>query len=377
MLNEAETIGANWVNTENPWAENEIVSTVLVESERTTATRGAKNLLAVTGSNNVVNALDYELNTIVAADTLVPLLEARLDAIPNLTITESQISDLGTYLTSESDPVISAIFNAQTILHATSDNTPVALTISEQTVVGRLTGGNIAAIALGIADNNVMQVDGTLNAGEYVRVTASGFESRTESEFKGDFNLAIGTNVQAFDADLTTYAGITPSANVQTLLGAADFAAFKTSLSLNSVENTALSTWAGSANLNTFASEGVNTSEVEAELKTDVKGFTVYVPIATTVVPLFKTSHAITITEIAGFTDTGTATFNIEQRAETTPNTAGTDVMSADVVADNNQQEQAGFNDATVPANTWLVAVFSAVATNPGFCHATVRFTID
>lgn len=64
--------------------------------------------------------------------------------------------------------------------------------------------------------------------------------------------LTIGTNTQAYNANLTTYAGIAPSANVQTLLGAANYAAFKTSLSLNSVENTALSTWAGTANITTL-----------------------------------------------------------------------------------------------------------------------------
>ncbi len=46
--------------------------------------------------------------------------------------------------------------------------------------------------------------------------------------------LAIGTNVQAYNANLTTYAGIAPSANVQTLLGAADFSAFRTSLTVYS-----------------------------------------------------------------------------------------------------------------------------------------------
>jgi hypothetical protein len=44
--------------------------------------------------------------------------------------------------------------------------------------------------------------------------------------------VAIGTNVQAYDADLTTYAGITPSANVQTLLGSANYSAFRSSLGL-------------------------------------------------------------------------------------------------------------------------------------------------
>lgn len=44
--------------------------------------------------------------------------------------------------------------------------------------------------------------------------------------------LVIGTNVQAFDTDLSTYAGIPPSANVQSVLGAANFAAIRTLLTL-------------------------------------------------------------------------------------------------------------------------------------------------
>jgi len=74
-------------------------------------------------------------------------------------------------------------------------------------------------------------------------------------------SLVPGTDVQAYDADLTTYAGITPSANVQTLLGSADYAAFKSSLSLNNVENTALSTWAGTANITTLGTISSGTWE--------------------------------------------------------------------------------------------------------------------
>lgn len=44
--------------------------------------------------------------------------------------------------------------------------------------------------------------------------------------------LTIGTDVQAYDADLDTYAGITPSSDVQTLLAVADYDAARTALGL-------------------------------------------------------------------------------------------------------------------------------------------------
>jgi len=56
--------------------------------------------------------------------------------------------------------------------------------------------------------------------------------------FVTSLTLTIGTDTQAWDADLDTYAGITPSANVQTLLGGADFAAVTTSLGLTIGTNT-------------------------------------------------------------------------------------------------------------------------------------------
>ena len=42
--------------------------------------------------------------------------------------------------------VMESDYNANTVLAATSDNTPTALTVGEQTVVGRITSGNIAAL---------------------------------------------------------------------------------------------------------------------------------------------------------------------------------------------------------------------------------------
>jgi len=44
--------------------------------------------------------------------------------------------------------VATTIFDAQTIIMATLDNTPLALTVAEQTVVGRVTGGTINDLAI-------------------------------------------------------------------------------------------------------------------------------------------------------------------------------------------------------------------------------------
>jgi uncharacterized cupin superfamily protein len=52
------------------------------------------------------------------------------------------------------------------------------------------------------------------------------------SAMRTQLSLVPGTNVQAYDADLATYAGITPSANIQTFLGAANYAAMRTQLGL-------------------------------------------------------------------------------------------------------------------------------------------------
>lgn len=118
--------------------------------------------------------------------------------------------------------------------------------------------------------------------------------------------------------------------------------------------------------------------DVVNPLRTQSVNFTVMDTVKTggEVVWAWKTPYAITITEIASYTDANTVTFNIEQRAEATPGTAGTDCMSADQVADTDQQETTSFADATVPANTWLTCVVSAAGDVGRFC-VTIRFTID
>jgi hypothetical protein len=74
-----------------------------------------------------------------------------------------------------------------------------------------------------------------ITGGSTSAVTSTAFaesilDDADEATFKATVNLEIGTDVQAYDADLSTYAGITPSANVQTMLGSADNSAILTNI---------------------------------------------------------------------------------------------------------------------------------------------------
>lgn len=107
----------------------------------------------------------------------------------------------------------------------------------------------------------------------------------------------------------------------------------------------------------------------------DTLSFTWGVMDTTTVgtLPGWKVPFNITIIELSAYTDANTCTFNIEERAETTPNTAGTDVMASDLVADNDQQEQTSFSNATIDINDWLVPTISATG-DVSIFSITVRY---
>jgi len=96
----------------------------------------------------------------------------------------------------EDDVILKSLFDAHTILYATSDNTPVALSVTEQTVVGRITSGNIIAlsvaqlqallfsIALGteilMGENFSLKLDAALSAdGKYCGIVETGTAGAT------------------------------------------------------------------------------------------------------------------------------------------------------------------------------------------------------
>ncbi|MCA9361962.1 hypothetical protein KC906_01175, partial [Candidatus Kaiserbacteria bacterium] len=124
-----------------------------------------------------------------------------------------------------------------TTLGAVTTGTWQATALTDSYVSDTLTIGASGSVADGALSTKLQAIAGLTPAssliigdglGSWTTVTPANFITNNNILDTGD----IGTAVQAYDADLTTYAGITPSANVQSLLGAANYAAMRTLLDL-------------------------------------------------------------------------------------------------------------------------------------------------
>ncbi len=87
--------------------------------------------------------------------------------------------------------------------------------------------------------------------------------------------------------------------------------------------------------------------------------------------------QAVTITRVACSTDTGTATIQLDERAEATPNTAGTDVMTGTLACDTDSQVTTSFSNAGIAADVPLNLQITATGSSPGVVRIHVKATID
>lgn len=124
--------------------------------------------------------------------------------------------------------------------------------------------GKQDALTFGISNTNAVKIDSASVADdEYARFTANGLESRSVSEVLSDigaqasltFGLANGNALKSEEALSSNDVLLAGSSNIK----GRTYSEFKTDLSLNNVENTALSTWAGTSNIVTVGTIGAGT----------------------------------------------------------------------------------------------------------------------
>lgn len=132
-----ETSVGGGVDTANSPNANEFARFTDADTiEGRTAAETRTDLGLVIGTNVQAHSavLDATTASFILAD------ETKLDGIEALAdVTDATNVDAA-------GAVMNADFNAHTILAATADNTPAALTVGEQTLVGRITAGNITAL---------------------------------------------------------------------------------------------------------------------------------------------------------------------------------------------------------------------------------------
>ena len=117
---------------------------------------------------------------------------------------------------------------------------------------------------------------------------------------------------------------------------------------------------------------------LDAEIYTRSFSFVISNPTTTEAVAIVQWSYpyAITISKIKGSSGSGTTTIQCDERAEATPNTAGTDIMSAALELGTTIASTTAFANAGIVADAWIScdidAVVSATST-----RISGEYTID
>lgn len=110
--------------------------------------------------------------------------------------------------------VAKSAYDANTILYATTDDTPVALTVGEQTVVGRKTGGAIEALAIDSDLTSVSANDDTIPSAKATKAMGDLKLPLAGGTMSGDITLGENTSIALDPAGSADgkYSGITITA---------------------------------------------------------------------------------------------------------------------------------------------------------------------
>jgi hypothetical protein len=120
--------------------------------------------------------------------------------------------------------------------------------------------------------------------------------------------------------------------------------------------------------------------DVQSELRTEMKSIVILDPTTTqTNMAQLKFSYPVTIQRVSCSTDvaTSTVTIQLDERAEGTPNTSGTDVMTSTLVCDTDTQATTSFTNAGIAADAPLNLQITATANSPTAVRIHIDYQID
>lgn len=143
------------------------------------------------------------------------------------------------------------------------------------------------------------------------------------------------------------------------------------------LQYTAYGNSAGAAT--SVAAGSVGTAGVVAALKTFSRDFTIFDPVTgDSGRTQIYFGSAVTITRVACAVKAATSvTINLEERAEATPDTAGTAVLTSNLVCDTNTEASTTFSNAGIAARVPLALTITAVSGTPDTVRVHVEYTID
>ena len=151
---------------------------------------------------------------------------------PNPTLGTSGVT-AATYGSATAVPQVTIDAKGRITLAANVTIAPAASSITGGAALTRVDDTNIT-LTLGGAPSTALLAAASITAGwtGTLAITRGGTGSGTAADARVALGLEIGVNVQAYDADLTTWAGLSPSANAQSLVTAANYAAMRALLDL-------------------------------------------------------------------------------------------------------------------------------------------------
>ena len=123
---------------------------------------------------------------------------------------------------------------------------------------------------------------------------------------------------------------------------------------------------------------GSNAVTLATQFKTISKSIDIFIPTTTDTnkIQLYWPS-AVTLQRVACSTDVGTVTIQFDERAEATPNTAGTNSLTSSLVCDTDSQVTTSFNDAVIAADVPHNLQITATASSPTVVRIHIRAGIN